>query len=139
MREATGNNDGAEVERYLMTVGLGKGYAWCAAFVHWALSACGVPNNITAWSPTAHNAKNVVYHRGMLHKDIKAADVFTIYSNGKKRISHTGFVHKYTGNGYYVSVEGNTNSGGSHDGDGVYRRIRSLSNTYSITRWIKEN
>ena len=33
VREATGRNDGKQVELYLKSVGLGKGYAWCAAFV----------------------------------------------------------------------------------------------------------
>lgn len=32
VRELTGRNDGPEVEKYLKSVGLGKGYAWCMAF-----------------------------------------------------------------------------------------------------------
>jgi len=34
VREATGNNDGVEVERYLKSVGLIKGYSWCAAYTY---------------------------------------------------------------------------------------------------------
>ena len=35
IRELTGNNDGKEIEAYLKSVNLGKGYAWCVAFVVW--------------------------------------------------------------------------------------------------------
>lgn len=41
VKELTGKNDGVEVESYLKSVGLGKGYAWCMAFVYWVfLKAC---------------------------------------------------------------------------------------------------
>ena len=30
-----GSNAGPEVEIYLKSVGLGKGFAWCMAFVYW--------------------------------------------------------------------------------------------------------
>jgi hypothetical protein len=33
IREATGNNDGPQVEAYLATVGLKKGELWCAVFL----------------------------------------------------------------------------------------------------------
>ena len=35
VREKTGKNDGERIEMYLKSTGLGKGYAWCAAFVTW--------------------------------------------------------------------------------------------------------
>ena len=37
VRELSGHNDGTAVEKYLSTVGLPKGYPWCAAFVNWVL------------------------------------------------------------------------------------------------------
>ena len=36
----------------------------------------------------------------------------------------------------FKSVEGNTNSAGSREGDGVYVKYRSFRATYSINRWI---
>ena len=30
-----GSNAGPDVEKYLKSVGLSKGYAWCMAFVYW--------------------------------------------------------------------------------------------------------
>ena len=31
------SNAGAAVESYLKSVGLGKGYSWCMAFVYWSV------------------------------------------------------------------------------------------------------
>ncbi|TYR36937.1 hypothetical protein FXV77_07095 [Sphingobacterium phlebotomi] len=51
VKEATGNNDGARVEEYLNYTGLGKGHAWCAAFVSWCYGQVGLtePRNNEAW------------------------------------------------------------------------------------------
>lgn len=137
VREKTGNNDGPEVELFLKSVGLGKGYSWCAAFVHFCLTAAKIPNTITAWSPTAHNPKNIVWFERKLLKPTQQGDVFTLYSSELKRIHHTGFVDKEINENIYQTVEGNTNAGGSSNGDGVYERKRSYNATYSITRWEK--
>lgn len=135
VREATGKNDGKEVEMFLASVGLSKGYSWCAAFVHFILKQCGIANTINAWSPTAHNARNLIYSEGKHHKEPLPGDVFTIWSVSLKRIGHTGFVHSRACERFYISIEGNTNDGGSFNGDGVYKRRRSFKQTYSISRW----
>ena len=136
VKELTGNNDGKKVEEYLKSTGLGKGYSWCAAFVKWVLNQCGVVTSITAWSPTAHNPNNIVYFHTELKKQPKPGDVFCLYSVSKKRIAHTGFFHRLNGN-IITTVEGNTNDGGSFNGDGVYMRKRPLKTIYSITRWTE--
>ena len=134
VKEATGNNDGKRVEEYLKSTGLGKGYSWCSAFVKWVLNQCGIVTTITAWSPTAHNPNNLVYFKQKWNKAPKAGDVFTLYSQSKKRIAHTGFFHRINSN-VIITVEGNTNDGGSFNGDGVYMRKRSVHTIYSISRW----
>lgn len=136
VREKTGNNDGRAVEMYLRSVGLGKGYSWCAAFVHWSLDSGGLRNPITAWSPTAHNPTNPVWFQQKLKKEPLPGDVFTIWFASKKRIAHTGFFNRRINNSVFETVEGNTSEEGSREGDGVYKRRRSLNATYSITRWI---
>lgn len=137
VREATGNNDGKEVEMYLRNAGLGKGYAWCAAFVKWCFNQCGITPPINAYSPTCHNRNNVVMMYGKYSKEPKGGDVFTIYNLRLKRISHTGFFDKKINETFFQTVEGNTNEGGSREGDGVYLRKRSIHSTYSITRWTE--
>lgn len=99
--EATGHNDGQEVERYLASTGLGKGYAWCAAFVNYHLSTCGVVTpKSPAWSPSWFT-DNVIYHYGNItYKDKgystpTSGDVFGIYFTSKQRIAHVGFVDQW--------------------------------------------
>jgi hypothetical protein len=136
VREATGRNDGKQVEAYLKSTGLGKGYSWCAAFVKWCFDQADVKTPITAWSPSAHNSRNVVYFKRSLLKPVQPADVFTIWYPRLNRIGHTGFVDGQVNSKIIQTVEGNTNYAGSREGDGVYRKKRSLNTIHSITRWL---
>ena len=137
VREATGHNDGKDVEKYLKCVGLGKGYAWCSAFVKWNLIQAQIPNTITAWSPSAENKDYFILQKHKFLEEPKAGDVGTLYFPRMKRIGHTFFFNRKINSSSYESVEGNTNSGGSREGDGVYKKIRSFNATYSISRWEK--
>lgn len=136
VREKTGKNDGVEVEKYLKSVGLGKGYAWCSAFTHWCLNEAGYDvSKMTAWSPSAYNKNNIITSKGTFYKEPKPGDVFVLYYPNLKRIGHTGFFHRQQNSTVFETVEGNTNQAGSREGDGVYRKFRSFKATYAITRW----
>lgn len=135
VREATGKNDGAEVEMYLRAVGLGKGYAWCSAFVAWCLNEVEIPHKVNAWSPTAENKSYFIYRDKNIVKEPRSGDVFTIWYASLKRIGHAGFYHKNQNDKIIVTVEGNTNDAGSREGDGVYKKYRSLNTIHSISRW----
>lgn len=132
-----GSNWGPSIKVYLNSVGVKAPAPYCAAFVHFCLSKAGIPNTITAWSPTAHNSKNIVYFKNIWSKDPEPGDVFTLWFPKFRRIAHTGFFDSKVNNSIYKSVEANTNEAGSRDGDGVYRKYRSFKATYSITRWKK--
>ena len=137
VREKTGKNDGAEVERFLRHVGLGKGFPWCAAFVKTCLLESGVESahKINGMALSCENKKNFIWKNGTHIKEPEPGDVFTLYYPQLKRIGHTGFYEKPYNSKFYVSIEGNTNSEGSREGDGVYRKKRSYNATYSISRW----
>lgn len=137
VRELSGKNDGKDVEKYLRSVGLGKGYAWCSAFVHWSLEQTKTPNTINGYSPTAHNKNNIVYFQRKSLKPVQAGDVFTLWFASLGRIAHTGFLDRKINSSIFETIEGNTNEAGSREGDGVYRKRRSFNSTYSITRWVK--
>ncbi len=132
VREATGHNDGKEVEKYLRSVGLGKGYAWCAAFVAWSHKEVNIPNPESAWSPDWFRS-NVVYRADWRKQNITVLPgmVAGIYFPDKKRIAHIFFIDSSDNNNYYT-VEGNTNGAGSREGDGVYRKIRPKKSVYAI-------
>jgi hypothetical protein len=133
VREKTGKNDGKEVEKYLHTTGLGKGYAWCAAFLTWCHNEVNIPNPKSAYSPDWFRS-NVVYERMQL-KDMgfisKPGQVFGLYFESKRRIAHVGMITGET-KFSYNTIEGNTNDGGSRDGDGVYKMIRNKRSIYMI-------
>ena len=136
-REKTGKNDGPEVERFLAHEGLGKGYAWCAAFVSFCLDSTGFKNTITAWSPTAHNKKALVYTNGKFVDTPEPGHVFTLYYPKKKRIGHTGFYDGWADEDIIQTVEGNTNDKKSREGDGVYVSLRPIGTIHSISSWYE--
>jgi hypothetical protein len=139
IKEATGNNDGKEVEKILATVGLGKGFPWCAAAVKYGLLNAGIVSakQINGMALSCENKKAFVYKSRTWLQQLIHGDVFTIYYARLKRIGHTGFVDKIANKQYgtVVTYEGNTNSGGSRDGDGFYVRIRQIASLHSISRW----
>lgn len=143
VRELTGNNDGKEIAKYLKTVNLSEGYAYCAAFVKWVFLQCGIKTPITAWSPTAYNKNRIIYKDGRFLDEPKIGDVFVIYSLSKKRIVHTGFYYSFYNSRLFMTCEGNTSPTGAVgsktdiEGHGVYKKLRSYNQTHAITRWLK--
>ncbi|MBB2149176.1 CHAP domain-containing protein [Pedobacter sp. LMG 31462] len=137
VRELTGKNDGKSVEAYLKYVGLGKGYAWCAAFTCWTLNQASIKNPKSAWSPDMFPSANVIYSKTDKENITpEQGDVFGIYFPDKKRIAHVGFIHKW-GKSEVITVEGNTNQAGSREGDGVYRKRRITGQIYKVSRFIR--
>lgn len=139
VRELTGKNDGFEVEKYLRYTNLGKGYAWCASFVCWVLGGANVDNPKSAWSPSLLPNAKLIYQRGSKTHTAtpQRADVFGIYFSNLKRIAHVGFIDEWSEGNYTITVEGNTNSAGSREGDGVYRKRRLKSQIYKVADYIR--
>lgn len=122
---------------FLRSTGLGKGYAWCAAFVTYCHMKNGLPSPqlapawAAAWFPEYRLIKN---------ENALPGDVFGIYYVKMKRIGHVGFIDESWNNdsNNIITVEGNTNGDGSREGDGVYRKRRSKKQIKSVSRWIQE-
>ena len=136
VREKTGTNDGPEVEMFLHSVGLGKGYAWCAAFVKYCMLEAGIKaaERMNGMAMSTENKKNFVFKNGKFIKEPQPGDVGTLYYARLNRIGHTFFWDKKVNQSIFESVEGNTNMAGSREGDGVYRKKRSYNATFSISR-----
>jgi len=150
VREKGGNNQGFtkwDFRQLMVENGWKPGNAWCAYFVKAMLNECGVPNNITGWSPTAYNKNDVIFTDGKFYKSFNDGDVLVMtlsypdkYGTTRyKAIGHTGIVDKI---GQYSirTIEGNTNEQGMRDSrttDGVYYKIRPLTKKLHITRWAK--
>lgn len=129
-KEVTGHNDGPVVDEILDSVGLkGTRAPWCAAFVVWVgdktFTRSFNPYPRTAWSPAM--LTHPIWDRSRGGTPLKPADVFGIWFNSMGRVAHTGLVEKNEGE-WLLTIEGNSNGGGSRDGDGVYRRRRLAVN-----------
>lgn len=139
VREATGRNDGEQVEKFLALTGFGPGYAWCAAYMSYIYHECKVDSPVTAWSPSFGLAKDAVWKQGEGYQraqlSAKPGDAFTIYYSSKGRIGHVGMYLYSTINRVYT-IEGNTNQAGSREGDGVYHKARHWNQVYRITNYI---
>jgi len=140
VRELTGNNDGYEVEKYLRSAGLGKGYAWCAAFVYWSYLESGDTLKIKspAWVPSYFPKDHLIMVRGQFQlRQPIFGDLIGIWFENKGRLAHIGFYDGENSN-YYFTVEGNTNEAGSREGDGVYRKKRIKRQVHSISSWMNK-
>ena len=127
IREATGKNDGPQVEKYLSYTGNKKGEPWCASFVSWVFGQAGFEQPRTAWSPS-------LFPKAKLVPLGTPATVFGIYFPDKRRIAHAGIVEKQKHNWLYT-IEGNTNIEGSREGDGVYRKMRHIKTIKYYADW----
>lgn len=137
----TGNNDGKEVRMFLKSVGLGKGYSWCAAFISYCLK-------VTA---SKFPVRSAVARKFITKHSIKAQDVLLgkytpkrgdliIWQRGETPYGHIAGNVKTIARNLFQSIEGNTSSGAKgnqHDGNGVYIRLRSIqpSNYFRITHF----
>ena len=120
------SNAGPAVEKYLKSVGLGKGYAWCMAFVYWSVKSASTQLNVL--NPLSKTGGVLdMYNK---EKDLRvttpqSGDIFIMdFGNGA---GHAGIVEKVLLNGKIQTIEGNTNDEGSREGYEVCRRTRSLT------------
>lgn len=131
VREATGNNDGPAVEKYLASVGLGKGYAWCMAFVYWcakqAASKVGIPNPLYQTGGVAACWKSAKGTR--IKEPVQGCQFFIIHPNGT---GHTGIVTGVFEDGTIHTIEGNTNDAGGREGIAVMRKTRNIRDMYGF-------
>lgn len=130
--EATGRNDGRNIDAILSAVGMeGTRAPYCAAFVvkagDDALTRALNPYPRSAWSPDMVPRPTWTRARG--GPEPRPGDTFGIYFPAKKRVAHTGLVRRNLGN-VIETVEGNTSadaapgSAADRDGGGVYRKRR---------------
>ncbi|MFE5895825.1 hypothetical protein ACFQ67_00090 [Streptomyces sp. NPDC056488] len=103
------------------TLGLewSQGMAWCATFTAWGADELGARDR---WPITASCYTAVQWWRraGRWTEYPVLGGPFYLGSVGQ---DHVGVVYAYDENSIWT-VEGNTNAGGSFQGDGVYLRVR---------------
>lgn len=133
VHEVGGNNRGPRIREYLKEVRLGEGYAWCDAFVSWCLhrAAGGVhiPIESAGVIVTWFAAKRLGW---LVSRPLRGDLILFDFDGDRWHDDHIGFIEKVLRLGpvYIIrTIEGNTSSGkkGSQsDGDGVFRRVRTV-------------
>jgi hypothetical protein len=143
VEEIDGSNCGPRVNEYKAATNLPptEHWPWCAAFVCWlvreARQACGGP--YTFLRPTTAGAWDLenwsraqdesTQTRKPPGNDIQPGDILCF------TFSHTGVAISVPDkNGDVQTVEGNTDSAGSREGGGVFRKARHLSKIRSRIR-----
>lgn len=133
-----GTNGGPSVRKYQSSTWYAPGpWAWCAAFVCWCFQEAQKQNPLAIERPTTPGARafeNWAKKVGAElikpigdHK-IKPGDIL-VYT-----FSHIGIAVRHEQGDVVETIEGNTNTEGSREGDGVYRRRRRRSQVRSIIR-----
>lgn len=116
------------------------GYAWCASFVCWCVMVAVAGRRITFARPCTPSAWGMeawslaqddsTWTKKPHNSDIKRGDIVVF------NFSHVGIaIGPVDSNGFVTTCEGNTNAAGSREGDGVYRKRRSITSIRSRIRF----
>ncbi|NQU52902.1 MAG: hypothetical protein HQ522_10230 [Bacteroidetes bacterium] len=133
--ELTGNNDHPRISESMRLCGLAgnRGYPWCAssqAKIHYDANI-PAPHSarVTNWFK-----RNIVWRRewGDKQFNVQPGMVGAIYYKSLGRYGHIVMIIGEDNNNYYT-LEGNTNSAGSREGQGFYKKMRSKSSIAAIS------
>jgi hypothetical protein len=103
----------------------GYGYPWCAVFVAWVAEKAGVSG---LYPKTAGCATAVAWFKSRSRfSEYPAVGGQVFFGPGGG--THTGLVYAYDAT-YIYTIEGNTNTSGSAEGDGVYLKKRARRDSY---------
>ncbi len=136
MESPRGSNRGPQVDLYLKSVKLDPkrgSFAWCVAFTYFcfqeAAKQLGVDNPhvrtagvLDHWNraKSVSAAKRITHARAIADPAlVRPGSLFVMDFGGGA--GHTGLVVE-SANGRLVTIEGNSNDGGSREGIGVFRR-----------------
>lgn len=131
-RETEGPNRGPQIAKYQASVGISPGDSYCMGFVFWCFGEACTRRTVT--NPLVRTGR-VLDHWARAKPEVKITiemalddlllvkpgSIFMI-DHGNDR-GHCGLVLEVRPFGV-TSIEGNTNPGGSRNGDGVYQRTR---------------
>jgi hypothetical protein len=148
------DNHGDHIAKYLKTVNLDEGYAWCAAFVKYRYIEAAkklkkkMPKSfmdLSGWTPdwaawAKDNKRFITVQEARENPELlKKGYLGLFYSKTKGRIYHIGVVIN-TIEGGVLMVEGNTGPETdvvTANGDGVYRKHRKWINFGVFGGFIK--
>jgi hypothetical protein len=137
------NNHGANIKKWLGSVGLPEGNPYCAAFVSYCLTVSGAvnPRERSALSsrfiqPNSISAKHVQQGRAEA-----PSGTIIVWRRGNTQFGHLGFVLLDWRGSTGITIEGNTTTGSGNEfnGSGVWIRKRTIfpANHFRITHFTE--
>jgi hypothetical protein len=142
--EQGGDNRGPEVNEYLREAGVPSGNPWCAALMNWcakkAADVLGVKSPLEE-VPIQAYVQSYFEHfkkKGKIveAKDAKPGDLIVLFYPSLKRYGHIGIVTSIDlKSGLAYTIEGNTNSAGSREGNVVAAKTRAITPNAKFLRW----
>lgn len=100
--------------------------AWCCTFMAWCFQTAGLPSGSYPVTASCAIATSWWKQRNRF-SEYPAIGAQVLFGVGGG--SHTGLVYAFDDT-YIYTVEGNTNTSGSAEGDGVYLKKRARRDTY---------
>lgn len=97
VKELTGKNDGYEVEKFLKSVGLGKGNHWCAAFVSYCLTAVKYPFPVRSGLARSFVRKNSLIAAKFTNSTKVPKGALAIWQRGETIFGHIAIVLEWEG------------------------------------------
>lgn len=122
------NNDNAFGVWYPMNYA-----SWCAMFVSWCAWRAGIPESVIYKHAYTPYGWKWFQDHGRAVATPKRGDIFYVYSPSMGVVHHIGLVDS-VGNGVIRTVEGNTNTSGAVQGDGVHRLTRPINSNLKFAR-----
>lgn len=123
-----GSNRGPLIDQFNRGAGVPLGSPWCASVADWGYKKNGLPGR-GAYSPSWYSAARVIPR-----DRVRPGDMALVWFPNKGRWAHVIAIVETVRTKDVVCLEGNTNSQGSREGHGFFRRIRSKSSV-TFVRW----
>lgn len=124
-------NHGPWIKEYLAFCGLPEGNPWCAAFVAYHLAEGGYDGPWPKSMASVRSWMALAVQERLFAQTPRRGDLFCwVNPDGK---GHIGFVTRVVGPVIWT-IEGNTNTLGSREGDRVARKKRIVTRKYWFIR-----
>lgn len=152
VREQGGNNLGPQVEEFQKSIGLSPGDPWCAAFVCFCIKQAAKQLGVEPKFQYGGSVYKLWSRNPELQMAAPGVNCIFLINHGLSkagtRIGHTGFCitplqkndQAYPDEVFFDEIEtmeGNTNSAGSRDGDGCYHKSREMSEFTNGYGWLR--
>jgi hypothetical protein len=138
----TGSNKGPWVEAFQRLAGITAGAdPWCMAIINAsaerAAARLGVRSPLENMRLQGYVPCLVETFPHVSLEDALPGDILAVWNSSKGRHAHVAMIECRMVERNVRTVEGNTNEAGSREGDGVYRKVRTVGPKDVIVRWTR--